>query len=144
MRELLDPSIDIVGVGGVESGTDVFEMLLCGATAVQIGTKHWIEGPACFDRIAGELEELMLKKGYKSIDEFKGKLKPWSKEGVALSRKAKKAAGETALVSTKAGGGAGAGGSATMSAFCAVLVMIIAVLLADKFDALSLKLGANF
>jgi len=31
MRELLDSSIDVVGVGGVSSGKDVFEMILCGA-----------------------------------------------------------------------------------------------------------------
>ena len=31
MRELLDSSIDVVGVGGVSSGRDVFEMILCGA-----------------------------------------------------------------------------------------------------------------
>jgi dihydroorotate dehydrogenase (fumarate) len=31
MRELLDSSIDVVGVGGISSGRDVFEMILCGA-----------------------------------------------------------------------------------------------------------------
>ena len=29
--------IDIVGVGGVSSGKDAFELILCGATAVQVG-----------------------------------------------------------------------------------------------------------
>ena len=36
MRELLDESIDIIGVGGVETGADAFEMILCGAKAVQV------------------------------------------------------------------------------------------------------------
>jgi len=71
--------IDVVGVGGVATGKDAFELILCGAKAVQVGTCHWTEGPQCFDRIASELEEIMLKKGYKSIQEFRGKLKPYQK-----------------------------------------------------------------
>jgi len=90
MRELLDPSISVVGVGGVKDGSDVFEMILCGASAVQVGTCHWIEGPTCFDRICAELQSIMKEKGYKSIDDFKGKLKSWSKEGAAASREVKK------------------------------------------------------
>jgi len=90
MRELLDKSIDVVGVGGVESGKDAFEMLLCGARAVQVGTCHWNEGPGCFDRICNELESIMKEKGYDTVDDFRGKLKEWSKEGAALSRNAGK------------------------------------------------------
>lgn len=69
--------IDIVGVGGVSSGRDAFEMILCGARAVQVGTAHWVEGAGVFARIAGELEGMMRSKGYRSIDDFCGKLKPF-------------------------------------------------------------------
>lgn len=83
LRLLLDekgrPDIDIVGVGGVQSGADAFELLLCGAAAVQTGTCHWIEGPGCFQRIAQELEAIMRKKGYSSIDKFRGTLKKYVK-----------------------------------------------------------------
>ena len=41
----------------------------------EVATKHWTEGPKCFDRIAKELESIMKRKGYKSLDEFRGKLK---------------------------------------------------------------------
>ena len=75
----LDRSIDIVGVGGVASGEDAFQLILCGAKAVQIATTHWLEGPGCFDRIAGELSAIMERKGYSSIEEFCGKLKPYDK-----------------------------------------------------------------
>lgn len=71
--------IDIVGVGGVQSGRDAFELILCGARAVQVGTCHWTEGPSCFGRIAQELEALMTSKGYTSIEDFRGKLKPYTK-----------------------------------------------------------------
>lgn len=90
MRTLLKDDIDVVGVGGIESGVDAFEMILCGASAVQVGTCHWKEGPKCFDRICAELRGIMASKGYTSIDDFRGKLKPWTKEGAALSRAAQK------------------------------------------------------
>lgn len=78
MRERLKDSIDVVGVGGVSNGVDAFELILCGASAVQVGTKHYKEGPVCFTRIAGELEDLMRRKNYSSIEDFRGKLKPFS------------------------------------------------------------------
>lgn len=69
--------IDIIGVGGVSTGKDAFELILCGARAVQVGTCHWSEGAGCFARIASELEEIMKSKGYTSIEEFRGKLKAY-------------------------------------------------------------------
>jgi dihydroorotate dehydrogenase (fumarate) len=63
--------IDIIGAGGVASGKDAFELILCGAKAVQVGTCHWTEGSGCFARIAGELADIMQKKGYDSIFFFK-------------------------------------------------------------------------
>jgi dihydroorotate dehydrogenase (fumarate) len=78
MRQHLVSTIDVVGVGGMESGTDVFNMLLCGATAVQVGTCHWKEGPKCFDRICDELRQVLHSKGYCSVQDVIGKLKPVS------------------------------------------------------------------
>ena len=80
LRQRLHDSIDVVGVGGVKSGADAFDLLLCGAAAVQTATTHWLEGPACFDRIAAELKALMKAKGYTTLGDFRGKLKPFSKE----------------------------------------------------------------
>jgi hypothetical protein len=71
--------IDIVGVGGVACGRDAFELILCGATAVQVGTCHWTEGSKCFARIASELEAIMKVKGYHHIEDFRGKLKHYMK-----------------------------------------------------------------
>jgi dihydroorotate dehydrogenase (fumarate) len=71
----LNKSISIIGCGGVESGKDVFEHLLCGAEMVQIGTHLARNGVQVFDKILAELYEIMEQKGYKSIDDFRGKLK---------------------------------------------------------------------
>ncbi|MEK7264171.1 MAG: dihydroorotate oxidase [Bacteroidota bacterium] len=73
--ELLNRNIAIIGVGGIENGGDVFEFLLCGASAVQIGTTFVEEGVQCFERIENELHALMKKKNYSSINDVKGKLK---------------------------------------------------------------------
>jgi len=74
-RELLRPEIDIIGCGGVETGIDAFEFLLCGASAVQVGTQYAKEGPLCFGQLEEELIEVLERKGYKSIADAKGKLK---------------------------------------------------------------------
>ena len=136
LRELLDPSIDVVGVGGVTTGRDAFEMLLCGATAVQVGTCHWIEGPGCFSRIAEELRQIMKEKGYGRVDDFRGRLKEWSKEGSAASRKARMAEKQAQAGANDAS--VKVEGKTNNQHIIAVLLAIIAVLLADKFQIVSL------
>ncbi|EJN94366.1 dihydroorotate oxidase [Streptococcus ratti] len=70
----LNPSIQIIGTGGVKSGRDAFEHILCGASMVQIGTALHQEGPQVFERITKELKDIMASKGYNSLEDFRGKL----------------------------------------------------------------------
>lgn len=72
---LLRPDIAVIGCGGVKTGSDVFEHLLCGATAVQVGTQYHREGVGCFARLEMELRALLAAKGYSSVDEVRGKLR---------------------------------------------------------------------
>lgn len=65
----------IIGCGGITSGIDVFEHILCGARAVQLGSIFAIEGITVFERILKELQGYMDTKGYKSLDDFRGRLK---------------------------------------------------------------------
>ena len=132
MRLFLDKSIDVVGVGGIETGQDAFEHILCGATAVQVGTCHWREGPKCFDRIHDELVTLMEQKGYSKIDDFKGKLKDWSKEGANISRVARKLVTPETNETTKVRGGLDFAMVLNM-----VLLAVVAMLLADKLGVVS-------
>ncbi|UXY13782.1 dihydroorotate oxidase [Chitiniphilus purpureus] len=69
------PTKTIIGCGGVRTGEHVFQHLLAGATLVQVGTALYEEGPGIFQRLARELAELMAHKGYRRIDEFRGRLK---------------------------------------------------------------------
>lgn len=74
LRQRLNPSIRIIGTGGVTSGRDAFAHVLCGADLVSIGTQLYEEGLPAFDRITNELLSIMKSKGYQSLDDFRGKL----------------------------------------------------------------------
>ena len=67
--------IKIIGCGGIETGIDAFEYILCGATAVQIGTIFHKEGVGCFQQITNELIDIMNDKNYTNLEIFRGKLK---------------------------------------------------------------------
>ncbi|MEW6245152.1 MAG: dihydroorotate oxidase [Nitrospirota bacterium] len=67
--------LPIIGTGGVMTGTDAFEHLLCGASAVQIGTVLVEEGLGAFERLEQELSAVLDKKGYASPAACRGKLK---------------------------------------------------------------------
>lgn len=73
--KLVGEKIQIIGTGGVETGQDIFEHLLCGASAVQIGTVLVDEDVKVFERLTQELAGWLRKKGYDSVAECRGKLK---------------------------------------------------------------------
>ncbi|EHO53076.1 dihydroorotate oxidase [Lentilactobacillus kisonensis] len=75
LRLRLKPEISIIGTGGIKSGKDVFEHVLCGASLVQIGTAFGFDGTPIFERISKELKEIMAEKGYHTLADFRGKLK---------------------------------------------------------------------
>lgn len=70
----LRPNIQIVGTGGILTGRDAFEHIICGASMVQIGTTLQKEGIVAFERITAELQAIMTEKGYETIEDFRGKL----------------------------------------------------------------------
>ena len=56
--------IPVIGMGGVSSARDVIEMMLAGATAVQVGAANLVNPYACRDIInslPGEMERLGIK-----------------------------------------------------------------------------------
>lgn len=73
--ELLGNKVQLVGCGGIYTGTDAFEFILAGASAVQLGTVFIQEGPACFGRVQAELQQIMERKGYETLEDFRGQLK---------------------------------------------------------------------
>ena len=65
-------NIPIIGVGGVTCGRDVAEMLMAGASAVQVCTEAILKGPTVYGKIAKELEEFLDSHGYKDVNEIVG------------------------------------------------------------------------
>lgn len=68
-------NVPIIGCGGVDTGDDVFQLILAGASLVQVGTTLMMEGTGVFHRLEHELQELMHRKGYTNIEDFRGKIK---------------------------------------------------------------------
>jgi dihydroorotate dehydrogenase (fumarate) len=73
-KHLTNCDIKVIGVGGIEKGSDVFEYLLAGASAVQVGTHYYKKGISCFTELREELEQIMEEKKYTQISDFKGKI----------------------------------------------------------------------
>lgn len=71
----LMPEKHVIGCGGIRHGAQAFMHILCGATAVQIGTCLQEEGVDAFARINRELADIMQGKGYGCLADFRGKLK---------------------------------------------------------------------
>ena len=67
--------IPIIGVGGVQSGRDAIEMMMAGATLLQIGTAIYYRGIDVFKKITDEMKEFMNEEGIKSLDEIIGTAK---------------------------------------------------------------------
>lgn len=65
---------DLCANTGILSGSDAIKMILAGASAFQIVSALYKNGIGFIPKILSEMEAWMQEKGYKSIDEFKGKL----------------------------------------------------------------------
>lgn len=68
--------IPIVGMGGVSSARDVIEMMLAGATAVEIGAANLVDPYAC-QRIIADLPAVMKQYGIEDLNEIIGGAHGW-------------------------------------------------------------------
>jgi dihydroorotate dehydrogenase (NAD+) catalytic subunit len=67
-------TIPIVGIGGIMTGADAAEFMLCGASAVQVGTANFVD-PDAQKRILKELKAYLKNKDMKRASELVGRLK---------------------------------------------------------------------
>lgn len=68
--------VPVIGLGGISTWQDVVEMMLAGASAVQIGTVLFTD-PYAPLKITKGLNEWLDSKGIKSVNEIVGGIKPW-------------------------------------------------------------------
>lgn len=79
-------SIDLAASTGIHSGEDVIRQLLAGSRATQTVSSLYLHGIGHIAEMNQQISDWMDKKGYKSIEEFRGKLSeskvsdPWAFE----------------------------------------------------------------
>lgn len=66
--------IPIIGIGGIETLDDILEFFAAGAEAVEIGTANFTH-PEISEKLVDELEEYIIKNGYKNLDKLKEELR---------------------------------------------------------------------
>jgi len=67
-------SCDLAASTGIHKGDDVIKMLLAGASATQVTSTLYKNGPDQLTRILKRLEKWMTDKGFESVDQFRGKV----------------------------------------------------------------------
>ena len=65
------PKVPIVGMGGVLTGNDAFELVLAGASAISVGTATFHD-PSAPVRIKRELQELLVARGFQNFSDAVG------------------------------------------------------------------------
>jgi dihydroorotate dehydrogenase (NAD+) catalytic subunit len=66
-------NIPVIGIGGIMSGEDALEYLICGAKAVEVGTSNFIDPEICFT-IIKDLEQYCQTHGISRIKDIIGTL----------------------------------------------------------------------
>jgi dihydroorotate dehydrogenase (NAD+) catalytic subunit len=66
--------IPIVGLGGIMNATDAVEFMLCGATAIEVGTANFID-PTITMKVIDGIDDYLNRHGCSSVTEIIGALK---------------------------------------------------------------------
>jgi len=64
----------ILGLGGIETADDILEYLLAGATAVQVGTAHFVD-PRASERLVSSLERRCLDLSISNINDIRSSVR---------------------------------------------------------------------
>lgn len=76
---------DLSATTGVSKPEDIVKLLLAGANTIQVASSLYLHGVEYMKQLNQGLEEWMQKKGYASIDQFRGKLAVKSNETASLA-----------------------------------------------------------
>tara|TARA_Y100001970_G_scaffold259220_1_gene339927 strand:- start:978 stop:2012 length:1035 start_codon:yes stop_codon:yes gene_type:complete len=64
--------IQIIGVGGIDSGRSAYEKFISGASFIQLYTGMVYQGPNIVNKISEELNDILISDGVKNIEEIVG------------------------------------------------------------------------
>jgi dihydroorotate dehydrogenase (fumarate) len=65
---------DLAATTGIHDGAGVIKQILAGATVVQVASSFYKNGKGQLTNMLDDLTEWMNQKGFKTIDEFRGKM----------------------------------------------------------------------
>lgn len=68
--------IPVIGMGGVSSGRDAIELMMAGASAVQVGAAIFTD-PYAPVKIVSEMNDFLDSKGIKSVRDIIGTVRAW-------------------------------------------------------------------
>lgn len=75
----------IIGIGGIQSIDDVMEFLVCGASAVQIGTANFYN-PTLASNLVDQLVSILEEEGLQSVREIVGTIQPSTVAALAMKQ----------------------------------------------------------
>ena len=67
-------NIPVVGLGGISNATDALEFMMCGATAIEIGTANFID-PAVTTKVVRGMDEWLDRHGVADIRDIIGAIR---------------------------------------------------------------------
>ena len=65
-------NVPIIGIGGISYGKDAIEMMMAGASAIQIGTGIYYRGIEIFNLVSQEISEFLSGHGYSKLNDVIG------------------------------------------------------------------------
>ena len=71
--KLLKGKVQIIGVGGVDSGESAYKKIIAGASYIQLYTGMVFQGPSIVRKIKKELKEILIDEGVNNFKEIVGK-----------------------------------------------------------------------
>ena len=69
-------NIPVIGMGGVSSGRDAIELMMAGASAVQVGAAIFTD-PYAPVKIIDEMSDILDDMGVSSVRDIIGTVQPW-------------------------------------------------------------------
>ena len=73
IRDRLKGKIEIIGVGGVDSGKSAYDKFLAGANFIQLYTGMVYQGPNIVGKIKKELKQILINEGVSNFKDIVGK-----------------------------------------------------------------------
>lgn len=64
--------VPVIGVGGISTAEDAIEMMMAGASAVQLCTEPILNGPKVYGKVAAGMNKWLEEHGYTSVEDIIG------------------------------------------------------------------------